>query len=190
MLKTILFSLFVLSFTAHAGVLKSASLDVKTQAALSKCRSAVNIIDNEFPDTVACPKAFKYTFKNAMTHSELRNVVESELNFSLMAKASEWESLLADSFETQTDFATESLSEGSGQYSEKVEEKLRKAIRDADVSVSEFSRLVIIKGRALGSKVYVDHETFWGPKVKAHALIILNAPRRSVDVYLHGDLDG
>jgi hypothetical protein len=189
-MRTILFSFFVLSFTAYAGVLKSSPLDVKIKAALSKCRSAVNIIDNEFPDTVACPKAFKYTFKNAMTLSELKNVVESELNFSLVAKTSEWESLLANSFEIQNGFAAESLSEGSGQYPEKDEEKLRRAIRDAEVSVRDFSRLMIIKGRALGSKVYVDPETFWGPKVKAHALIILNAPRKSVDVYLHGDLDG
>lgn len=71
-----------------------------------------------------------------------------------------------------------------------MEKKIRKAIKDAYASVLSLSKILILKGKALGAKIYVDPDTSWGPKVKAKAVLILNAPHKTVEVYLHGDLDG
>jgi putative cell wall-binding protein len=178
------------SLISEAAILKPASNDKQTAEALSKCKSAVRIIEAEIPDTVACPKVLKYSFKEATSAAELSKIVEAELKYNLQAKVSDWDKIISESFELQTGFAAETLSEGSGQYADKVEKKIRKAISDADSAIAVLSKNLVLKGTALGSKVYVDTETTWGSKINAKAIIILNAPRKTVEVYLHGDLDG
>jgi hypothetical protein len=91
-------------------------------------------------------------------------IVGLELNYSLKNKGSDWATLLAESFDLQTGFA--------------------------DASVLSLSKILILKGKALGAKIYVDPDTSWGPKVKAKAVLILNAPHKTVEVYLHENLDG
>ena len=186
------FLILVISFShsTSANVLKRARVDSKTVMALSKCKTAVEVIDKEIPDTVACPRVLKFTYKDALTSAELRNIVQEELTFSLTSKTSDWTSIIPESFALQLGFVAETLSEGSGQYTVRTEKKIRKFMDIAESAVAEVSQMLMFKGNALGSKVFTDTQTTWGAKVNAKAVLILNAPLKTVEVYLHGDLDG
>jgi hypothetical protein len=188
---SILLTVTLFSLSALAGVLKPVKLDKKVELILAKCQKAVKAIDEEIPDTIACPKSQAYGYNEELNVEALKKTMDKELSYSLkISKSTDWLSLFEDSFAYHLGWVTETLSEGSGQYSVAEEKKIRKGMRDADAAFSQLIEFMKASVAQSGARVFLDTETFWAPRVNGKAFVIMNSKKKSVEVYLHGDLDG
>lgn len=172
----ILFSILVSRVEASPmlGALAPGALEVLVN---SHCEP----FESEVSNFAACPKVLTYRLNN-LTEEKAKHFLETELYLSLFPSS------LAE--------GTEELLEGLNLQAAALEnhrvelnsKSTQKAFESFQNFVKNFNRK--LKTEARSKIIYFDPSTYWAPSVEAKALVLIDLPNNTVEVVLHGLVDG